>query len=68
MTKDTTKEAAVAAEALLLDDWCDAIEAGFGLGRAALSSDAGGGICASGWLRRFGEEGMSCRGGAAVAG
>ena len=26
MTKDTTKEAAVAAEALLLDDWFDAIE------------------------------------------
>ena len=37
MTKDTTKEAAVAAEALLLDDWFDAIEDGFGLGRAALS-------------------------------
>jgi transposase-like protein len=28
MTKDTTKEAAVAAEALLLDDWFDAIEDG----------------------------------------
>src|ERR1700691_365451 len=28
MTKDTTKEAAMAAEALLLDDWFDAIEDG----------------------------------------
>jgi hypothetical protein len=28
MTKDTTKEAAVAADALLLDDWFDAIEDG----------------------------------------
>ena len=28
MTKDTTKESAVAAEALLLDDWFDAIEDG----------------------------------------
>jgi putative transposase len=28
MTKDTTKEAAVTAEALLLDDWFDAIEDG----------------------------------------
>lgn len=28
MTKATTKEAAVAAEALLLDDWFDAIEDG----------------------------------------
>ena len=28
MTKDTTKEAAVAAEALLFDDWFDAIEDG----------------------------------------
>ena len=26
MTKDTTKEAAAAAESLLLDDWFDAIE------------------------------------------
>ena len=34
MTKDTTKEAAVAAEALLLDDWFDAIEDGVRLGRA----------------------------------
>ena len=28
MTKDTTKEAAVAAEGLLFDDWFDAIEDG----------------------------------------
>ncbi len=28
MTKDTTKEAAVAAEVLLFDDWFDAIEDG----------------------------------------
>jgi putative transposase len=28
MTKDTTKEAAVAAEGLLFDDWSDAIEDG----------------------------------------
>jgi len=28
MTKDTTKEAAGAAEALLFDDWFDAIEDG----------------------------------------
>ena len=37
MTKATTKEAAVAAEALLLDDWFDRSRTGFGLGRAALS-------------------------------
>jgi hypothetical protein len=28
LTKDTTKEAAVAAEGLLFDDWFDAIEDG----------------------------------------
>ena len=28
MTKDTTKEAAAAAEALLFDDWFDAVEDG----------------------------------------
>ena len=34
MTKDTTKEAAVAAEGLLFDDWFDGIEDGIGLGCA----------------------------------
>src|SRR6202044_1747206 len=44
MTKDTTKEAAVAAEALLLDDWFDAIEDGVRARAARLyRDDAGGG-------------------------
>jgi hypothetical protein len=41
MTKDTTKEAAVAAEALLLDDWFDTSEGG---GRRPR------GLCCSGQL------------------
>ena len=44
MTKDTTKEAAVAAEALLLDDWFDAIEDGIrARARQLYRDDAGGG-------------------------
>ena len=43
MTKDTTKEAAVAAEALLLDDWFDAIEDGIRARARGYRDDAGGG-------------------------
>ena len=43
MTKDTTKEAAVAAEVLLFDDWFDAIEDGVRGSRSRLYRGAAGG-------------------------
>ena len=42
MTKDTTKEAAVAAEGLLFDDWFDGIEDGVRLSGARVHSDDAG--------------------------
>src|SRR5271166_5192829 len=43
MTKDTTKEAAAAAEGLLFDDWFDAIEDGVRARARLYRDDAGGG-------------------------
>ena len=44
MTKDTTKEAAVAAEVLLFDNWFDAIEDGVRARvRGFIERNAGGG-------------------------
>jgi hypothetical protein len=43
MRKATTKEEAVAAEALLLDDWFDAIEDGVRARARLYRDDAGGG-------------------------
>ncbi len=50
MTKDTTKEAGVAAEGLLFDDWFDAIEDGVrarvrGFIETMLAEELSGGLC-----------------------
>ena len=52
MTKDTTKEAAVAAEGLLFDDWFDAVEDGVrsrvrGFIEIVLEEELSGGLCQS---------------------
>ncbi len=52
MTKDNTKEAAIAAEGLLFDDWFDAIEDGVrsrvrGLIEAVLEEELSGALVAS---------------------